>query len=168
MNRELLIVDDNVPFRIRLSKSMEKKGFVVTQAESVLKGIESVKIMKPGFAVVDLRLGDGNGLEVVKEIQKNNKSIGKKLFLATKNLVIIQSTNNSLSKCTICKKGDLIITSNSRNRALICSNSVNGSCVVKASLPRFGLIKIYKNQFFKLTNMLIKLFNDVSKYYIKI
>ena len=80
---------------------------------------------------------------IIKEIQKNNILIGKKLFLATKNLVI-QSTNNSLAKCTICKKGDLIITSNSRNRALICSNSVNESCIVKASLPRFGLIKIYK------------------------
>ena len=80
---------------------------------------------------------------IIKEIQKNNTLIGEKLFSATKNLVI-QSTNNSLAKCTICKKGDLIITSNSRNRALICSNSVNESCVVKASLPRFGLIKIYK------------------------
>ena len=91
-----------------------------------------------------LTIANKNLSLIIKEIQKNNKSIGKKLFLATKNLVIIQSTNNSLSKCTICKKGNLIITSNSRNRALICSNSVNGSCVVKASLPRFGLIKIYK------------------------
>merc|ERR1711965_369008 len=51
---------------------MEKKGFVVTQAESVKKGIDCVKLKKPAFAVVDLRLGDGNGLEVVKEIQNLN------------------------------------------------------------------------------------------------
>ena len=44
----------------------------VIQAESVQKGVESVKSKKPGFAVVDLRLGDGNGLEVVKEIQSSN------------------------------------------------------------------------------------------------
>jgi two-component system response regulator RegA len=53
---------------------MEKKGFEVIQAEGVQKGIDSVKVKKPGFAVVDLRLGDGNGLEVVKQIQISNSS----------------------------------------------------------------------------------------------
>ena len=71
-NKSLLIVDDDNPFRERLARAMEKKGFEVTQAESVQKGVESVKVKKPGFAVVDLRLGDGNGLEVVKEIQTTN------------------------------------------------------------------------------------------------
>tara|TARA_Y100000996_G_scaffold330041_1_gene266224 strand:+ start:76 stop:639 length:564 start_codon:yes stop_codon:yes gene_type:complete len=73
-NKSLLIVDDDNPFRERLSRAMEKKGFEVLQAESVKKGLETVKINKPGFAVVDLRLGDGNGLEVVKEIQTTNPS----------------------------------------------------------------------------------------------
>ena len=71
-NKSLLIVDDDNPFRDRLSRAMEKKGFQVIQAEGVKKGIETVKINKPGFAVVDLRLGDGNGLEVVKQIQESN------------------------------------------------------------------------------------------------
>ena len=73
-NKSLLIVDDDNPFRERLSRAMEKKGFQVLQAESVKKGIETVKSKKPGFAVVDLRLADGNGLEVVKEIQISNSS----------------------------------------------------------------------------------------------
>ena len=73
-NKSLLIVDDDNPFRERLARAMEKKGFNVFQAESVKKGIESVKSQKPGFAVVDLRLADGNGLEVVKEIQATNSS----------------------------------------------------------------------------------------------
>ena len=74
-DKSLLIVDDDNPFRERLSRAMEKKGFVVTQAESVKKGIDSLKVKKPAFAVVDLRLNDGNGLEVVKEIQNfNSKS----------------------------------------------------------------------------------------------
>jgi len=55
-----------------LSRAMEKKGFIVTQAESVRKGIDSLKETKPAFAVVDLRLNDGNGLEVVKAIQSLN------------------------------------------------------------------------------------------------
>jgi two-component system response regulator RegA len=71
-NKSLLIVDDDNPFRERLARAMEKKGFEVFQAESVQKGVESVKSKKPGFAVVDLRLADGNGLEVVKEIQSSN------------------------------------------------------------------------------------------------
>jgi two-component system, response regulator RegA len=71
-NKSLLIVDDDNPFRERLARAMEKKGFIVTQAESVKKGIDTVKQKKPAFAVVDLRLGDGNGLEVVKEIQNSN------------------------------------------------------------------------------------------------
>ena len=70
INKNLLLVDDDNPFRERLARAMEKKGFQVSQAESVKKGIECVKQISPGFAVVDLRLGDGNGLEVVKEIKK--------------------------------------------------------------------------------------------------
>ncbi len=72
-DKSLLIVDDDNPFRERLSRAMEKKGFSVSQAESVKKGIDSIKLKKPAFAVVDLRLGDGNGLEVVKELQKSNE-----------------------------------------------------------------------------------------------
>ena len=73
-DKSLLIVDDDYPFRERLTRAMEKKGFVVTQAESVKKGIDSLKITKPAFAVIDLRLNDGNGLEVVKEIQSLNNN----------------------------------------------------------------------------------------------
>ena len=71
-DKSLLLVDDDNPFRERLARAMEKKGFQVTQAESVEKGLSAVKTKKPAFAVVDLRLNDGNGLEVVKEIQSNN------------------------------------------------------------------------------------------------
>jgi len=72
-DKSLLIVDDDGPLRDRLARAMEKKGFKVTQAENVQKGIIEVKNTPPAFAVVDLRLGDGSGLEVVKEIQKLKK-----------------------------------------------------------------------------------------------
>jgi two-component system response regulator RegA len=71
-NKTLLIVDDDNPFRERLGRAMEKKGFEVFQAEGVQKGIQVVKEKKLGFAVVDLRLADGNGLDVVKKIQISN------------------------------------------------------------------------------------------------
>ena len=80
-DKSLLLVDDDNPFRERLARAMEKKGFVVTQAESVKKGIDSLEIVKPAFAVVDLRLNDGNGLEVVKKIQ--NLNINSRIIMLT-------------------------------------------------------------------------------------
>ena len=73
-DKSLLIVDDDNPFRDRLARAMEKKGFSVSQAEGVKKGIDLIKSKKPAFAVVDLRLGDGNCLEVVKELQVSNSN----------------------------------------------------------------------------------------------
>ena len=72
--KSLLIVDDDNPFRERLARAMQKKGFEVLQAESVKKGIDSAISNKPDFGVVDLRLIDGNGIEVVREIQKSNQN----------------------------------------------------------------------------------------------
>ena len=72
-DKSLLIVDDDNPLRDRLVRAMEKKGFQVTQAESVKQGINQVRNTPPAFAVIDLRLDDGNGLEVVKEIRKLKK-----------------------------------------------------------------------------------------------
>ena len=72
-DKSLLIVDDDNPLRDRLARAMEKKGFVVTQAESVKKGVSSAKNSPPAFAVIDLRLLDGSGLEVVKEIRQVKK-----------------------------------------------------------------------------------------------
>ena len=73
VDKTLLIVDDDNPLRDRLARAMEKKGFQVSQAESVEKGISQARNAPPAFAIVDLRLGDGSGLEVVKEIQKFKK-----------------------------------------------------------------------------------------------
>lgn len=70
-DNSLLLVDDDDPFRSRLARAMEKKGFKITEAKSVKEGINAVKMALPSFAVVDLRLEDGNGLDVIKEIHKH-------------------------------------------------------------------------------------------------
>ena len=72
-DKTLLIVDDDNPLRDRLARAMEKKGFKVIQAESVKTGLSQAISTPPAFAVVDLRLGDGNGLEIIKEIRKHKK-----------------------------------------------------------------------------------------------
>jgi len=72
-DKSLLIVDDDNPFRERLARAMEKKGFKTIQAGGVIEGITKAKNSPPTFAVVDLRLADGNGLQIVKEIQQIKK-----------------------------------------------------------------------------------------------
>ena len=69
-DKTLLIVDDDDPFRNRLGRAMESKGFKVALAKSVEEGLISTRKSPPAFAVVDLRLLDGNGLDVIEEIHK--------------------------------------------------------------------------------------------------
>ena len=72
-DKSLLILDDDDPLRGRLARAMEKKGFSAKEAKSVSEGLNIVKNTPPGFALIDLRLEDGNGLDVVKELNKNKK-----------------------------------------------------------------------------------------------
>jgi two-component system, response regulator RegA len=67
----LLIVDDDGPFLRRLARAMEARGFAVDVAESVAEGIAKVRQRAPKYAVVDLRLGDGNGLDVIEAIRES-------------------------------------------------------------------------------------------------
>ena len=67
-DRSLLLVDDDEPFVKRLARAMEKRGFVTETAESVAEGKSKAIARPPAFAVIDLRLGDGNGLDVVETL----------------------------------------------------------------------------------------------------
>ena len=69
-DKTLLLVDDDAPYRQRLAQAMEKRGFRVIQAESVEAAIAAARADPPHYAVVDLRLTDGSGLDVVPEIRK--------------------------------------------------------------------------------------------------
>jgi len=65
----LLIVDDDKPFLGRLGRAMESRGFEVTVAESVAEGLAALDRQAPAFAIIDMRLGDGNGLDVISELK---------------------------------------------------------------------------------------------------
>jgi two-component system, response regulator RegA len=67
-DKTLLLVDDDKPFLTRLARAMETRGFAVRTADTVAEGIAEVKAQAPGYAVVDLRLTDGNGLDVVETL----------------------------------------------------------------------------------------------------
>ena len=67
--RTLLIVDDDAPLCQRLARAMERRGFVVSTADGVASGVAAASAHPPAFAVVDLRLGDGSGLDIVSALR---------------------------------------------------------------------------------------------------
>jgi two-component system response regulator RegA len=69
-DRTLLIVEDDKSFLQRLARAMEGRGFTVTTAESVADGLIHLETASPAFAVVDMRLGDGTGLEVISALKR--------------------------------------------------------------------------------------------------
>lgn len=68
--RTLLIVDDDQPFLQRLAKAMERRGFEVITADSAATGIAAANRASPAYAVLDLRLNDGSGLDIVGVLRK--------------------------------------------------------------------------------------------------
>lgn len=68
-DNSLLIVDDDEVFRMRLARAMEKRGFAVTDVSSVSEGQAFCTATPPAYAVIDLRLGDGSGRDVLEALQ---------------------------------------------------------------------------------------------------
>jgi two-component system response regulator RegA len=69
-DRNLLIVEDDKAFLERLARAMEARGFIVRTSETVADALAQIARAAPAFAVVDLRLGDGNGLDVVSALKR--------------------------------------------------------------------------------------------------
>jgi len=79
--RTLLIVDDDAPLCQRLARAMERRGFIVATADSVAGGVAAATDEPPAFAVVDMRLGDGRGFEVVSALR--NARPGARIVMLT-------------------------------------------------------------------------------------
>ncbi len=69
-DRSLIVVDDDRAFAQRLVRAMELRGFEVRGAHSVAEGVDLIRERAPAFAVVDMRLEDGNGLDVIAELSR--------------------------------------------------------------------------------------------------
>ena len=94
----LLIVDDDAPFLKRLARAMETRGFQVDTASSVAEGIAKSRTNPPKYAVIDLRLGDGNGLDVIESIRQRRSD--------TK-IVVLTGYGNIATAVTAVKLGAL-------------------------------------------------------------
>jgi len=68
-DKSLLVLDDDAPLRTRLGRALESRGFEPVLVGSVAEAVAAVRAHPPAYAVLDLRLDDGNGLQVVQAIQ---------------------------------------------------------------------------------------------------
>ena len=78
MKKNLIIIDDDTPFRDRLGRSMEKKGFLVETFSNYKDALKRCYDENFDYAIVDMRLEDGSGLELIKQIKEispNTKSL---------------------------------------------------------------------------------------------
>ena len=73
-DRTLLIAADDAGFRNRIARALELRGFIVTAVGSVAEALTQTA-RSPAFAVLDLRLGDGNGLELVGPLRQARSDI---------------------------------------------------------------------------------------------
>jgi two-component system response regulator RegA len=95
-DRTLLIVEDDKPFLTRLARAMEGRGFEVDTADSVEEAVGKVKAAAPAYAVVDMRLGDGNGLDVVAALREKREDA---------RIVILTGYGNIATAVTAVKLG---------------------------------------------------------------
>src|SRR5918996_795730 len=68
--RTLLIVEDDKSFLQRLARAARGRGLSFRRRGAVGEGLQQVEASAPAFAVVDMRLGDGNGLDVVSALKQ--------------------------------------------------------------------------------------------------
>ena len=69
-DRSCLVMDDDGPFVQRMARALAQRGFVVSAVSTVSEGKDIARMNPPAFAVLDLRLEDGSGLDVVEVLQK--------------------------------------------------------------------------------------------------
>jgi two-component system response regulator RegA len=74
-DKSLLILDDDAPFRTRLARALEGRGFEVTAVGSVAEANDIAAKSPPAYAVLDLRLEDGSGLAVVEALSKHRPDV---------------------------------------------------------------------------------------------
>ena len=86
-DKTLLIVDDDKAFCLRLARAMEARGFEVTAVSSVAEGLASIAAAPPAFAVIDMRLADGNGLDVISDLKARRADVRAVMLTGYGNIV---------------------------------------------------------------------------------
>ena len=72
-DKSLLLLDDDQALRTRMGRALEARGFEVTTAASVAEAQLRLNEKAPAFAVLDMRLEDGNGLKIVEAVRERRE-----------------------------------------------------------------------------------------------
>lgn len=70
MNAQILHVDDDPDIRLLISASLQDFGYVVATAGTVAEGLELAQKVKFDLFILDVRLPDGNGIDLCKEVNR--------------------------------------------------------------------------------------------------
>ena len=70
-NERILIVDDEKLIRWSVRRQLEEWGYVVLEAESGTGGLAQIRAESPDLILLDVRLPDLSGIEVLREIKSN-------------------------------------------------------------------------------------------------
>jgi two-component system, response regulator RegA len=122
----LLIVDDDRAFLARLARAMETRGFEVEAAASVEEGLQSLRRRPPAFAVVDMRLDGGNGIDVIaalKEVRPEARA------------VVLTGYGNIATAVTAVKLGAVDYLAKPADADDVCNALVASTTAVKAPPP---------------------------------
>ena len=96
LDMSLLLVDDDKPFLQRLARAMEARGYAVDIADNVADGLKKAEAAPPAFAVVDMRLEDGNGLDVIELLRRRRPDL---------RMVVLTGYGNIATAVTAVKLG---------------------------------------------------------------
>lgn len=66
----LLIVDDDEMFRTAFAKAMQRRGVRVHAVGAIADALSKASGSPPDYAILDLRLSDGNGLQLVRLLRE--------------------------------------------------------------------------------------------------
>jgi len=122
----ILILDDDGPFRNRLGRALENRGFSVTLAETVTEAKAIISINPPAFAVLDMRLDDGNGLEVIEKLKDLREDC---------KMVMLTGYGNITTAVTAIKRGAMNYLANPADADDVCKVLLNSENITP-ELPK--------------------------------
>ncbi len=125
-DKSLLLVDDDKPFLTRLGRAMETRGFDVRMADTVAEGVAEVRRAPPGFAVVDLRLADGNGLDVIEALHAARPDA---------RVIVLTGYGNIATAVTAVKMGAIDYLAKPADADAVYSALMSGAGEARNALP---------------------------------
>ncbi|MFT6218240.1 MAG: two-component system response regulator RegA [Cycloclasticus pugetii] len=74
-HKRMLIIDDDEVYCSVLCDAFTRRGFEVASAQTKEQAIHKAEVFKPHMAVVDLRLGYGSGLQLIRRLKDKDTAI---------------------------------------------------------------------------------------------